>query len=155
MFHNLFKEVYFLPVLFPVADLGSTIVPSTYIDVSQFDRFGFILIWGVTDRTTLTIQMLQATSSAGAGSKALATDLKNTSPGALDDNKWCAIEAGDDQLDINNGFRYVAVQPAVAGGSGALSCVIFYGFRARSLSVTQVATAAGSAGPGMFEYKIQ
>lgn len=152
MFHNLFKEIYFQPCLYPVADLGSTITPATYIDMTQFDRAAFVLIWGVTDRTTLTIQLLEATSAAGAGSQALTTNIINTSPGALDDNKWTVIEFGADMLDA--GFRFVAVQPAVAGGAAALATVLFFGWRARGLSVVPLSTAAGSAGPGMFEYKI-
>ena len=154
MFHNLFKEVYFQPCLYPSADLGSTITPAIYIEAGQFDRMAFVLVFGVTDRTTLTIQVLQATSSAGAGSKALTTDLKNTTPSATDDNKWCVLEFGADQLDIANGFHFVAVQPAVAGGAAALSTVLFFGWRARNLSVVPLTTAGGSAGPGMFEYKI-
>lgn len=154
MFHNLFKEVYFQPCLYPSADLGSTITPATYIDMSQFDRAAFVLVWGVEDRTTMTIQCLQATAAAGTGSKAFTTNIINTTPSATDDNKWCVLEFGADQLDLANGFRFVAVQPTASGGTAGLATVLFFGWRARNLSVVPLSTAGGSAGPGMFEYKI-
>lgn len=154
MFHNLFKEVYMQVPIFPVADLPVAIAPAVYIEAGQFDRMAFVLIWGVTDRTTLTIQVLQATAAAGTNHKALTVDLTNTTSGALDDNKWSIVEFGVDQLDLANGFHFVAVQPAVAGGTGAVSCVLAFGWRARTESVTPLATAAGGAGPGLFEYLI-
>lgn len=137
MFHNFLKEFNIQGVLAPVADLGSAIIPATYIDMTQYDRGIFILYVGVTSRTTATIQVVQATSSAGAGSKALANNLVSTVVPAA--GNMVAIEVGADQLDLANGFRYVALQPAVAGGTGALSAVIFLGFRARKESVDQPA----------------
>ena len=154
MFHNLFKEVYFQPCLYPVADLGAVITPAIYIEAGQFDRCAFVLVWGATDRTTLTIQVLQATSAAGAGHKALTVDLTSTTPSATDDNKWSVVEFGVDQLDLAGGFHFVAVQPAIAGGAAALSTVLFFGWRARALSVTPLSTAATAPGPGMYEYLI-
>lgn len=134
MFHNVLKEMALVGVLPPVADLGAAIVPATYIDMTQFDRAIFILYTGVTNRTTATIQVLQATSSAGAGSKALATNLVSTAVPAA--GNFVAVEFGAKSLDLANGFRFVAVQPAVAGGTAGLSAVFFLGFRARNLSVT-------------------
>lgn len=147
MFHNLFKEVFMQMALPPAADLGSTISPATYIDMSQYDRGAFVLLVGATDRTTQTIQLLQATSSAGAGSKNV-TNVINTTLGATDDNKYAIIEFGADQLDLAGGFRYVAVQPAVAGGTAAAAAVLFFGWRARTDSVGAPPSSQ------QFEYKI-
>lgn len=133
MFHNLPKEVYLQQALAPTTDLGSTIVPATYIDVTQFERFGFIVFMGTSNRTTATIQVVQATAAAGTGSKNVSGAVNSTTPTT---GQWAVVECSADQLDINNGFRYVAVQPAVAGGTAGAASVLFYGMRPRTESVT-------------------
>lgn len=133
---KLTENLYIQRVHGPVSGLGSTIVPATYIDAQPFEEFAFILVVGATDRTTTTIQVLQATSAAGAGSKNVAGAV-NTTFAATDDNKWAAVQVQNEQLDKANGFRYVAVQPATAGGAADLACVLFVGIGAKNKPVTQ------------------
>lgn len=139
MFHNLPKEVYFQQALAPATDLGAAIVPATYIDVTQFERFGFVVLMGTSNRTTATIQIVQATAAAGTGSKNVTGAVNTTTPTT---GQWAVVDCSADQLDINNGFRYVAVQCAVAGGTAGAAAVLFYGVRPRNESVTPDANLA-------------
>jgi len=137
--HQFSQNVYIQPIIFPVSGLGVTIQPSgAYIDVSLFDAFGFLVEVGVCDRTTATIQIVQATAAAGTGSKNLTGAVNTTLP--TSNSKAAFVEARVSALDINNGFRYVAVQPTFSGGTSDVGCITFFAWRARALAVTQPAS---------------
>lgn len=138
MFHNLFKEVFVQQALPPTTDLGAAIVPGTYIDMSQWDRGAFMILMGTSTRTTATVQVVQATSSAGAGSKNVTNAVNTTTPTS---NQVAIVEFKDAMLDLANGFRYVAVQCAAAGGAASPAAVLFFGWRARAESVANAAIA--------------
>ena len=135
-FVTLSQNIVIQNVIPPVSGVGVTTQPAgAYIDVSQYDAFAFLCIIGNTDRTTQTIQVVQATAAAGTGSKSI-TGAVNTTLGATDDNKWIIVEMTTDQLDINNNFRYVAVTPTFSGGTVDVGCILFIGFRPRNLPIT-------------------
>lgn len=137
-FHQLSQNVLIQPIIFPVSGLGVTIQPSgAYIDVTTYDNFAFLVVTGVSDRTTATIQIVQATSAAGAGSKNLTGAVNTTLP--TSNSKAAIVESRTEALDINNGFRYVAVQPTFSGGTGDVGTIIFFAWRARAEAVTQPA----------------
>jgi hypothetical protein len=140
--HELDKMVFEQIVQPPIADVpdGSTL-PATYIDVSEYDYFAFDLILGATDRTNTKIQVVQATDSAGTGSKNVSGAV-NTAFGATSDNKMARVECRASALDTANGFRYVAVTITNTGGAAALGAIMFKGWRARNLPVTQPAAFA-------------
>jgi|SRR5579859_8020140 len=136
--HQISQNVYFQPVIYPVAGLGVTIQPSgAYIDVSPFDAFGFLVMVGVCDRTTATIQIVQATAAAGTGSKNLTGAVNVTLP--TSNSKAALVESRTEALDLNNGFRYVAIQPTFSGGTTDTGTILFFAWRARALAVTQPA----------------
>ena len=140
--HELDKVVYEQIVQAPIADLpnGSTL-PATYIDVSEYDYFAFDMILGATDRTNTKIQVVQATDNAGTGSKDIRGAV-NTALGATDDNKMVRVQCRASALDTANGFRYVAVTITNTGGTAAMGTILFRGWRARNLPVTQPAAFA-------------
>lgn len=134
-------DLYIQIVEFPVANSTDGTVPGTYIDVAPFERFAFQRIVGVSNDTTVSMQVVQATTAAGAGSKNVSgAAITTTSLGSGVNNKYALVELNQSALDINNGFRFVAVSHTATGGSATGSCIIFYGWRAREFPVTQPST---------------
>ena len=137
--HRIFENTYFQMVE-PPKDSADATVPSSYIDVSGYERFAFIRLVGATDDSAVTMQVVQATAAAGTGSKNITSAaITGTVLAGTNDNKWAAVEVATSKLDIANGFRYVAVTIAATGGSSTLSSVLFIGWRARHNYPTQFA----------------
>jgi len=133
---TIFEQLYFEKVLDPVDNTaaGAATIPATYIDVSDMDRFAFIISQGVTDGT-LDAQVVQATAAVGTGSKNVSS-AAITQLAATDDNKQSIIEVEVAKLDINNDFHFVALTLTEAGSTGQLADVQFIGV-AKSAPVTQ------------------
>ena len=89
---------------------------TAYIDMADVHSAKFFLALGATDQTT-DMKLVQATSSGGAGVKDI-TDAAITQLSATNDNKQASIEVDPYQLDMNNGFRYVAAVLDLEGGTG-------------------------------------
>ena len=134
-FHDLDKNLFFQLVQAPKSAVGSVTVPATYIDVSGYDSFAFVLAVGAGfDRTTYTMQVVQGTSSGGAGSKNVTSALSVTPTAA---NKMEMVIVRSSALDTANSFRYVAVTTASSGGTTDVGSIWFLGWRARTLPPTQ------------------
>jgi hypothetical protein len=130
---SLNEQVYIQQVSPPAVTTTAT-VPASYIDVTDFERFAFLISVGdVGVGGTVDAQVVQATAAAGTGSKnitgAVATQLV-----AADDNVYVVIEVQSDQLDIANDFRYVAITVTVAA-TVSLE-VLFLGLNPRHVPVT-------------------
>lgn len=132
---NFASEVYFkqLNVETPLA-VQNYPLSTAYIDVSAFERFGFLISVGATD-SALSFQVKQDTSATETAS------IKNVtgalvSPTAADDNTDFLIEVDTSVLDSANGFKFVTL--AAAGGTGNdYGSIIFFGWAARTKPVTQ------------------
>lgn len=126
----------------PAANPSDGTVPATYKDVSEFERFAFLRGVGSSDDTSCLMQVKQATSAAGAGSKDVtgAVSTSATAIGSGANNKWAIIEVETAKLDSNNGFRYVAVAKTATGGAATASTIWFFGWRATTMPVTQPAS---------------
>jgi len=120
------------------------VIPSTYLDTSEYDRVVFLIALGATDNNFDAVAR-QATSAAGAGAKNVSyvnnagttVTAQITQLAGTDDNKYASIEIPVSKLDIANGFRYVALSCTVAGTTTAAIWAISY--PARNLPVTQPA----------------
>ena len=102
-------------IVHPPGAYATGILPSSYIDMSDYDRIVFLIMVGTLGATdTLDAQVVQATDAAGAGSKnvtgAVITQLVDA-----DDDNMVSIEVAGSALDVENGFRYVALSIAQAG----------------------------------------
>lgn len=116
-----------------IASLVDGTFPATYIDVSAWDRFAFLIASGAGDDTAVTAQVVQATSSTGTGKKNITgAALTGTSlASASGANKWAMIEVDNEHLDINNNFNYVSCDFAATGGAATTLCVFFLGIEPR------------------------
>lgn len=114
------KEDIYTQVLVDPGDITSETTP--YFDMANVHTAEWLLAIGATDQT-INMKLVQATSAAGADVKdvpnAAITELAGT-----DDNKQASIEIDPYQLDINNGFRYVAAVTAVSGGTGTTGSLL-------------------------------
>ena len=130
------EQLYFEKVLDPVDNTaaGAATVPATYIDVSNMERFAFLISIG-NMTGTLDAQVVQATDGAGTGSKNV-TGAVITQLGATDDNKQVLVEVQTNKLDINNDFHFVAITLTEAGSTAQLADAWFIGVN-ESAPVTQ------------------
>lgn len=134
---DIFESVYFEKALDPQDNTGNgaATIPSTYIDVSDFDYFAFLVSVGTHDGT-LDAQVVQATASDGSDSKNVA-NAAITQLVDANDNEQAGIVVETRQLDINNDFRYVALTLTEAATTGQLADVWFMAWNAGEEPVTQ------------------
>jgi hypothetical protein len=134
-----FHENVLFAAVFPPAAWADGTVPATYIDMSDYERIVFLILTGaMATGETVAAQVVQATDSAGTGSKditgATITDLTLT-----DDNALATIEVRDTALDVENSFRYVSLTIDETG-SPPFGCVIALLYKGGGLPPTQPAT---------------
>ncbi len=133
------ENVFVQLAMSPRANPTDGVFPSssTYIDVSEYGRFAFLVMCGATDDTAITGQVVQATAAAGTGSKSITgAALTGTVLAGTNDNKWSIIEVETRRLDIANSFRYVGLDLAATGGSASAMAVLFLAWRSRVLPPT-------------------
>jgi len=133
-FLNLIKHDIVLTLLNMETVLADANFPAStaYIDISPYERFGFLIFAGTVD-TALTFQVLQDTSATETA------DVKNITGAvvivpALGDDKWYAIEVQAARLDLEPGatttpdlFKYVTLKLTGAAGTNDYACIVFYG----------------------------
>ena len=91
-------------------DIGTADVTGSYVAVGDYRGImGTLITASLTQGKIATIELLQATSAAGAGSKALKAAVSATAPTGGGVVK-AEVEARVDELDSNSGFAYVAVK---------------------------------------------
>lgn len=115
---------------------------TTFIDVSEFERFVFLIHAG-TLNSALTCQVQQDTSATVTASVKAVTSAVDI-VGATDDNDLFAIEVQTSQLDLANGFRYVTLDVSGAAGGDDYLDILFIGVHPRRAPVTQPATTLGN-----------
>ena len=132
---NVFVKLAMSPRANPTDGIFPT--SSTYIDVAEYSRFAFLIMVGGTDDTAVTCQVVQATATAGTGSKNVTgAALTGTALAGTNDNKWSIIEVERNHLDITGAFQYVAVDVAATGGTATAMAILFLGWRSRKLPPT-------------------
>jgi hypothetical protein len=105
----------------------------SFIDVSDFERFAFLIQAGALDSAT-TCQVEQAKTING--SPKVVTGAVVVIP-ADGDDKWYLIEVQTNELDSNDGYRYVTLDvtgPAAGDDYGAIT---FFGINPGYRPVTQ------------------
>jgi hypothetical protein len=102
-----------LAVLNPASVSPSTVLTS-WVPVTNFGSISAqILIGAMTATGTLDANLQQATSSAGAGAKAITGKALAQTLAAAGSNTQASIECRADDLDTNNGFGFVALSVTI------------------------------------------
>ncbi|HBA90864.1 MAG TPA: hypothetical protein DCZ08_03520 [Anaerolineaceae bacterium] len=123
--NELFSEAAKIVQLNVEVALAAASYPASgaFIDVSQFERFAFLVEAGVLD-SEITCQVQQAATINGA--------LKNVTDAvvviaATGDSKWYLIEVQTARLDINNGYNYVTLTLTGPAGINDFGAITFFG----------------------------
>lgn len=131
----------------PPIDTTGAAQNGLWVSMAKYNRATVIIAVGnQTTISTPAVTLEQATSSAGAGGKALSFDWKVTSTAALSqsndtytraavssdtfnlvatDNMLYMIDIRDTQLDIANDFKYFRVAIASPGANACPICVLY------------------------------
>lgn len=103
------ESIATLAVLNPSSNAAGTYTTS-WVPVANFGSISAqILIGAMTATGTLDANLQQATSAAGAGAKAIAGKALAQTLAATGSNTQASIECRGEDLDVNNGFGYVAL----------------------------------------------
>lgn len=116
----------------PVSQGAGTVV-TDYANMGLYKKVMFILSLGTMSATsTVDAVVKQATDSAGSGAKNLTTSVAITqlTQAGSDSNKQVIVNVDASELDIANGFSFVALSVTVAAAASLLSVVVL-GFEPR------------------------
>jgi hypothetical protein len=120
-------------------NLVTGVIPSTYIDMSDFDRIVFLIAVGTMGASsTIDAKVVQGDTAAGGNSK----DVPNAAITQLvdaDDNVLVSIEVAGSALDVANGFRYVSLS-ITGAGTAASGYLLAMQYRGGGLGPTQPAS---------------
>lgn len=128
----------------------ATLYPtSSLVDASNQERMVFVIHVVTSDVTTAQFKLRQATDASGTGVKDVAfTDANNVTytaqstaqSGATLTGKTVVLELDPDQLDFNNGFRYVGVVATLTGGTGTTGLIALVSHEPFKQPITQGST---------------
>lgn len=114
---------------------GATTEPTTYIDMTDYERLVFVIRSGaIAGGRTLDAKLVQASDSAGSDSK----DITGAAIVQIDDTEDVAmttIEVRDTALDVANGFRYVSM--TITASAAIIVSVTAYLYKGGGLPPTQ------------------
>lgn len=137
MIRTLTEQVYFKTC----NNFGTAIVDGgfpasgSYIEVGQYERFGFLVRAGALD-SALTCQVQQA---AAIDDTPVDVAGAVVTVGTGDDNELFLIEVETRKLDLNNGYNYVTLDVAGATGGNDYLDIVFVGINPLTMPVTQPA----------------
>ncbi len=111
-----------------VSDAGNPVEEgAVYYDAIAYERFIGIANCGIiTAGQTLIVQLMQATSVAGAGAKTLGSSATFTAVGAVVTGV-AQCDARAEELDTNNSFRYVGIRLTASESDKVAGAVIGFG----------------------------
>jgi hypothetical protein len=105
----------------------------SFIDVSQYERFAFLVAAGALD-SELTFQVQQADAVNGTPKDVTGAVVVVPADG---DDKWYLVEVQTSRLDSNNGYRYVSLKATGAAGGNDYAAIFFFGLTPGLSPVTQ------------------
>lgn len=131
-------------VVDPDANAAGTVV-TTWVDAGLYETFCAIIFAGdLGTNGTIDAKLRQATSDAGAGAKDITGKAitQFTQAGTDHSNKQAMINLESEDLDTNNGFRYVALSFTTATATSDSGAVLLgfnpkYGDTAHIASVIE------------------
>ena len=118
-------------VINPVSQTVGT-VTTGWVDMQKFGVLLAVLAAGALGASaTVDAKFQQATDSAGAGVKDVTgTSIAQLTKAGTDDNKQALINLRQEDLDKNNGFRFVRLSVTVGTAASLVSAVLL-AFNAR------------------------
>lgn len=121
------EKVALVASIDPDAYSASTVV-SPYVKVDQFARFlAYICAGDLASGATLDAKIVQATDASGTGAKDVTSKaITQMTEAGADSNKQAAIDIiPAEDLDINNGFAYIAISLTLGTAGGDVGAHLF------------------------------
>jgi hypothetical protein len=98
----------------PASLTAATYNSTTWVEIDDFQKFAGVYMGGaVAAGGTMDFSLVQATDTAGTGSKAI-SNCTATQLGASDDDEDIIINCTAADLDLANGFRFVGLEITTA-----------------------------------------
>ena len=110
--NKLSDQIAVVAAIDPASLASSGTATSDYVDMGLFPNIMAVLQVGAFTSTGKTdAKLVQATASDGTGKKDITGKaITQLTQAGTDDNKQAVINCKADDLDINNSFRYVALE---------------------------------------------
>jgi len=125
---NRVSEDMYPLVAYHADSLGVSAITSAYVSLANYHRAWLYLNVGEMQATaTLDVSFLQATTTAGAGTKAFvpAKAITQLTQAAGDGDQQVCVEIQTSELDVDGGFDCLAVVTTVAGAAVELAWSLF------------------------------
>lgn len=126
MLNELFSEATYIQQLNVEDALAAAEYPASgsYIDVSKFEKFAFLIMAGALD-SVLTCQVQQAATINGTAKDITGAVVTIAADG---DDKWYMVEVQVDELDSNNDYNFVTLDITGPAGANDYAAIVFLGF---------------------------
>lgn len=121
---KLSEQVAVLATLDPASVAASTVV-TTFVPMANVFQLSALIQTGVLGASaTVDAKLRQATDAAGTGAKDLTGKAITQIVKATGDNKQAIIEVRAEELDVNNGYGFVALSVTVGVAASQLSAAL-------------------------------
>lgn len=138
---KLSEQAAFLATIDPQSVAPGTVV-TTYVPMANVFQLSALIQTGVLGASaTVDAKFRQAQDSAGTGAKDIAGKAIAQIAKASGDNKQAILEVRAEDLDVNNGFGFVALSVTVGTAASQLSAAVI-GASTRYLPASQFNQAA-------------
>jgi len=105
--------------------LGAGAATSAYASMSDFNQVVAIVQAGALGTSaTLDFKLVQATDSSGTSSKDITDKSITQFVKATNDDDQAIINCRSDELDVDNGFDYVAMTITIGTATSYASCIM-------------------------------
>ena len=105
--------------------LGTGAATSAYVSLSDFNQVVAIVQAGALGTSaTLDFKLVQATDSSGTSSKDITDKSITQFVKASNDDDQAIINCRSDELDVDNGFDYVAMTITIGTATSYASCIM-------------------------------
>ena len=105
--------------------LGTGAATSAYVSMSDFNQVVAVVQAGALGTSaTLDFKLVQATDSSGTSSKDITDKSITQFVKATNDDDQAIVNCRSDELDIANGFDYVAMTITIGTATSYASCIM-------------------------------
>lgn len=108
------------------ASLSANTYVSDWVDMADFEQvMAVILVGAISTNGTLDAKLRQATDASGTGAKDIAGHaITQLTQAGTDSNKQVILQTRQDLLDVDGGFRYVALSLTTATAASIAGAVL-------------------------------
>lgn len=133
------ENVYVQQIINPSANVTDASYPASgsFIDVSSYERFAFLVFVGATDDTSVTATVQAASAANGALTTVTSAAITATVIASGNPNKWAMIEVETRKLHLlGASHKFATLTVAATGGSATIMGGFFFGWRTAKLPPT-------------------